>query len=100
MNRPEEGTEIVKDDIYPFHIQQSTNGWANAGFQRRLTDIKVRFAEQHDPPQVQFEIAIHEYKASGREYQHSGSFTLTPEEAAQLVVVLSRTATGGFPDDR
>lgn len=79
-----ESVTFLRDKSYPFHVEDTTEGWPGAGFSSRMTEVKARRVLSGN---VQVEIQITEIKA-GRVYKHHGDLDLTPDLLVDLLKVL------------
>lgn len=81
-------TAELADPTYPWHVEQSHDGWPASGFDHKTVDIKVRRIDADDRKEVQFEIGIDDLKGK-RVYSHSASFSVSLELAEKLSAVLA-----------
>lgn len=75
--------KFMRDKSYPFHVENSVDGWAGSGFDKSYTEMKARKVADGE---VQVEIKITEYKGDRRYVKH-GSLGLSPELQAELLKV-------------
>lgn len=76
--------KFMRDKSYPFHVENSQDGWPASGFDKSITEVKARKVASGE---VQVEIQITEYKGDRRYVKH-GSLVLSPELQAELSQVL------------
>jgi hypothetical protein len=80
-------TRELKNAVYPWNVEQMHNGWPQAGYDHKTTDVKVRRIDSDDVKEVQFEIGTDEIKGK-RLYSHSASFHVSLDLGRKLAKVL------------
>jgi len=78
----------LEDATYPWHVEQSHDGWPASGYDHKTVSVKVRRIDADDRKEVQFEIGTDEIKGK-RVYSHSGSFSVSLELGKKLAAVLA-----------
>ena len=81
-------TRELKNAVYPWNVEQMHNGWPQAGYDHKTTDVKVRRIDSDDVKEVQFEVGTDELKGK-RLYSHSASFHVSLDLGRKLAAVLA-----------